>query len=134
MVKKGTSTFQDLVAELERDPEYRKVSRRNKPYYDLLLEIIRHRKRLGITQEELAERADTHQSCISRIESGEHDIRLSTLIEVAEALETRVEIKLVPIYYIADEAYRDLIRIAQADTRDAERPTANLISPETVKV
>src|SRR5574341_340862 len=108
MTDKRVSTFEDLASELERDLEFRKEFRRQKPFYDLILEIIRRRKELNLTQEELAARASMPQSSISRIESGEHNVRLGTLIEVAEALEARVEIRLVPIYYVEDEEYTKL--------------------------
>jgi transcriptional regulator with XRE-family HTH domain len=88
--------FDELLSELEKDPEFRNARRRIKPYFDLLKDILRRRKKLGITQKELAKRANTHQSRISKIESGEHDIRLSTVISIAEALDTEVIIQLLP--------------------------------------
>jgi predicted transcriptional regulator len=45
------------------------------------------RKRLGLTQTELAQRANVSQSLIARIESGSVDPRLSTLRRILEALE-----------------------------------------------
>ncbi len=44
------------------------------------------RKRLGITQEDLAKRAGVSQSLIARIESGSVDPRLSTLKKIVNAL------------------------------------------------
>lgn len=95
MSRKDTSTLQELQLELEENSEYRQEYRKQKPYYDLVLEIIGARKRLGLTQQQLADRVGTHQSNISRIESGEHDLRLSTLVAIAEALEARVQIWLL---------------------------------------
>jgi transcriptional regulator with XRE-family HTH domain len=93
-----TTSFDEFDAELKEDAEYRKAKREIKPYYDLALEIIRRRVELGFTQNDLAERANTFQSRISKIESGEHDIRFSTLIDIAEALECEVaKIILVPV-------------------------------------
>ena len=103
-IKKLKSTSLDpgtgvdsLLADLRRDPEYRKAERSVSPYYKLAVEIINRRVRLGMTQQDLAERANTFQSRISKIESGEHDIRLSTLIGIAEALECQVSINLDPL-------------------------------------
>ena len=42
------------------------------------------RKKLGITQEELAERCGTKKSYISRIENNASDIRLSTLMKIIQ--------------------------------------------------
>ncbi len=102
MTNESISTLEDLVAELEKDAEFRKEDRRQKPYYELILAIIQRRKELNLTQKELAAKVGTRQSSISRIESGEHNVRLSTLIEIAEALDARVEIRLVP----NDASYR----------------------------
>lgn len=45
------------------------------------------RKRLGLTQEEVAERSGVHPTEISRIEAGKRDPRASTLLRLAQALE-----------------------------------------------
>ncbi len=45
------------------------------------------RKQAGLTQEELADKADTDFRNIGRIERGESHIQLNTLVRVAEALE-----------------------------------------------
>jgi len=42
------------------------------------------RKKLGLTQEELAERCGTNKSYISRIENNSSDIRLSTLMKIVQ--------------------------------------------------
>jgi transcriptional regulator with XRE-family HTH domain len=113
MANRNPSAFDDLCAELDKDPEFVAEYERQKPYYDLLLAIIKRRKQLNLTQAELAARANTHQSRVSRIESGEHDIRLSTLIAVAEALYTKVKIQLEPTAYYFDGAdYRKLFNIS----------------------
>jgi len=94
-MRKRTTSLDELVPVLEGDPEFVQADRRLKPYYDLVLAIVRRRNELGLTQKDLAERAGTHQSRISKIESAEHDIRLSTLIQLAEALDAEVSIQLV---------------------------------------
>ena len=108
------STFEDLLCELEKSPEYRRAYRRQKPLYDLVFEIITRRNELGLTQKELADRAGTHQSAISRIESGEHNPRLNTLVEIAEGLESRLEIRLVPILEFEDKDCWQTILRAEA--------------------
>jgi DNA-binding XRE family transcriptional regulator len=42
------------------------------------------RKKLGITQQELADRCGTNKSYISRIENDASDIRLSTLMKIIQ--------------------------------------------------
>ena len=79
------------------NPDFIKAKRQNRPYNDLVVEVINRRVELGLSQKELAEKAGTHQSRISKIESAELDVRLSTLIDIAEALETELIITLLPI-------------------------------------
>jgi transcriptional regulator with XRE-family HTH domain len=102
MVK--TTSFDEFDAELNKDAEYKKVKRKIKPYYNLALEIIKRRVSLGFTQNDLAELANTFQSRISKIESGEHDIRYSTLLDIAEALQCELPKNiLIPIDVIEYE-------------------------------
>ena len=96
MTNDRTDTFEDLLQELHKDPGFRAEYERQRPYYDIIREIIDCRKLGGITQKELAERAGMQQSTISRIESGESNVRLSTLIRIAEALNTSLDIRFVP--------------------------------------
>ena len=42
------------------------------------------RTKLGMTQQELAEKCGTNKSYISRIENNESDIRLSTLLKIVK--------------------------------------------------
>src|SRR6266545_4205978 len=97
MTNKKLGSLDELEIELRQDAEYRKAERRLRPYTDLVVQINTRRNDLCLTQKDLAERAKTHQSRISRIETGEHDIRLSTLIDIAEALNSEVFIQLIPI-------------------------------------
>jgi transcriptional regulator with XRE-family HTH domain len=54
------------------------------------------REAAGLSQAELADRADTGQAALSRIEGGEQDPRLSTLARIAGALGCELEIRLAP--------------------------------------
>lgn len=45
------------------------------------------RERLGLTQEQVAERSGVHATEVSRIEGGKRDPQVSTVIRLAEALE-----------------------------------------------
>ena len=110
--------FDEVLADLEQDDEFKKADRQLKPYYDLVKTIIKRRNELGLTQKDLAERASTHQSRISKIESAEHDIRLSTLIQIAEALDTEVSIRLIPVNKVIpfmdeEHAYSELFKYVQ---------------------
>ena len=56
--------------------------------YEPIARLVRSRRRsLDMTQQELAERAGTSHSLISRIESGEHAASVSSLQRLAEAFD-----------------------------------------------
>ena len=97
MTRNQLISSDDMSSMLNENPEFMKEKRKIRPYYELVTEIINRRVQLRLSQKELAEKAGTHQSRISKIESAEQDVRLSTLIAIAEALETELEIRLVPI-------------------------------------
>jgi transcriptional regulator with XRE-family HTH domain len=48
--------------------------------------VIRHRIRVGVTQEELANKISTKQSAVARLENGNHVPSINTLDKIAEAL------------------------------------------------
>jgi transcriptional regulator with XRE-family HTH domain len=49
--------------------------------------IRAERKRIGITQEALAERCDMHPVEIGRAERGVRDLRVSTVVKLAQGLD-----------------------------------------------
>ena len=97
MENKQLISSDEVISHLNENPEFRKAKRKLNPFFELVVKIINRRNELGLSQKELAERAGTHQSRISKIESAELDVRLSTLIDIAEALETELNIQLTPI-------------------------------------
>lgn len=118
------STLGDLERELDKDPEHRRAYRGLQPYHDVLRAILRRRKELGMTQKELAERAGTHQSRISKIENAEYDIQFSTLVDIAEALGVQVEVHFVPVAETeAPEAYEVPEKPAWQKYFDIKAPT-----------
>lgn len=61
-------------------------------YYGVILRD--RRKELKLTQQELADRVGRARSYIARVEKGETDIHLSSLLRIAHAL--KIEFSLVP--------------------------------------
>ncbi|MGN6216975.1 MAG: helix-turn-helix domain-containing protein [Solirubrobacterales bacterium] len=47
------------------------------------------RMRLGMTQEEVAERSGVHATEVSRIEAGKRDPRISTVLRLAKAVNVK---------------------------------------------
>ena len=57
-------------------------------------ELAERRHRLGLSQTQVAARMGTSQSAVARLESGDADIRLSTLERYAAALGHQLEVSL----------------------------------------
>lgn len=90
------TSIRDLDTEFSKSKEYVKAKRIADTFMKISLNIIKIRHMLGVSQKELAKRASTFQSRISKIETGDHDLRLSTLLELADALDQRVVIEFIP--------------------------------------
>ncbi len=64
-------------------PGFDDLSRRRR---ELSAELVVRRQALGLSQTEVAARMRTSQSAVARLESGDADVRLSTLERYAAAL------------------------------------------------
>jgi transcriptional regulator with XRE-family HTH domain len=53
---------------------------------EIAAQLVRVRRQLGLSQTEVAARMRTSQSAVARLESGEGDVRLSSLQRYAEAV------------------------------------------------
>lgn len=67
------------------------------PAYDPLLRAVgqlvqARRTQLGISQEELARRANLHRTYVSDVERGSRSVSLITLCKIAEALNTHAHL------------------------------------------
>lgn len=58
----------------------------------LLGRLTARRRALRIHQRDIAERLQTNQAAIARLEKGEHDPKLSTLTRYAAAVRMRLEV------------------------------------------
>ena len=66
--------------------------------YALLDEFLKARAAQGLTQAQVAEKIGTTQSAVARMESGKgkHSPSVATLTKYADALECRMEVRLIP--------------------------------------
>lgn len=69
---------------------------------DIMADLIAQRNILGLTQEQVAERAGLKQSAVARLESGTVTPKLDTFAKIARVLE--LDIRLVPKSEIHEEA------------------------------
>jgi transcriptional regulator with XRE-family HTH domain len=85
-------TYEDWLAEKQKDPEFEQADKEIEPGY----QIARLRIQRGLTQAQLAEMVGTKQPSIARLEAGDRLPSLSFLEKVATALGARLQISIVP--------------------------------------
>jgi transcriptional regulator with XRE-family HTH domain len=82
----GSSHAEAAAERYARDSRYREAHDRLAPYRVIARAVILRRVELRLTQLQLATKLETTNTVISRIESGEHPIRLETLTKLGTAL------------------------------------------------
>src|SRR5437016_3729359 len=77
------------------DPAYRAEYERTRFANDIAIRVLRYRSEHGLTQTEFGRRIGMRQPHVARLESGDHEPSLSTLVRLAAALgeDFTVEIK-----------------------------------------
>jgi transcriptional regulator with XRE-family HTH domain len=82
----------DLHKTWMKDPEYRREFDALEEEFAVASAMIAARTRAGLTQDELAERMNTRQSTIARLESGKSMPSGKTMKKFAEATGSRLRI------------------------------------------
>ena len=85
--------FQTHKKQLLKNPKFRKAYEESEFEYQIARAIIRARIEKGLTQKQLAEKLNTKQSVISRVESANTTPSLSFLKRMAEALDTTLQVQ-----------------------------------------
>jgi DNA-binding XRE family transcriptional regulator len=93
MTKAGID-FSVISEELMKDNEFKEEYDKLKPRYELISNVIKARRELNLTQEELAYRIGTQKSNISRFESGNYNPSLDFLSKLAKGLGKEIHIEL----------------------------------------
>ena len=76
-------------------PEQEKVVANEIHYYDILVSLKNARKKLGLTQSELAIKAEIPRTTITKVESGKYNPTVSTLMSIASAMNKTLQIRVV---------------------------------------
>ncbi len=80
------------------DPEIEEMVRESSLNAELAQLIYTARTQAGLTQQQLADRIGTKQSVIARLEDADYEGHsLSMLYKIAQALNQRLEVHLIPI-------------------------------------
>ncbi|MBU1031553.1 helix-turn-helix domain-containing protein [Patescibacteria group bacterium] len=78
---------------LLKDPEFKKLYEESQPEFEIAKAIIRARIARKITQKELAERMNTTQSVISRVEQARTSPSVSFLKRLAAAINATLQVQ-----------------------------------------
>jgi len=91
-------TFKQMGQEWMKDPEFRKEYDALEDEFQYYDELLKARKRAGMTQEQIAEKMGTKREAVTRIEPlrGRTSPSMKTLKKYAEAVGCKLQIKLVP--------------------------------------
>ncbi len=86
------SKVSDLHEQWGRDPEYQAAYDALQAEFELARSLIEARMGAGLTQAQLAERMETTQSVVARLESGRVHPSTRTLEKVAQSTGTKLRI------------------------------------------
>lgn len=94
-MKKKHLDFDKFLKEFLKDQEVKTEFDRLQPEFQMIDALIKARTKRGYTQKHLAQKIGTKQSVISRLETGKANPSLSFLKKLADALDSRLEIKFI---------------------------------------
>lgn len=101
MTYKPVFAHDDLRNEVLSDPESRAIYEATKLQIDLAMQLKMARKKRKMTQDDVAKIMHTKKPAISRLESGDENIKnfpsLLTLVKISSALGYELKIGLIPI-------------------------------------
>jgi transcriptional regulator with XRE-family HTH domain len=80
-----------------KNPRLKQEYEQLEPDFIIMQALIDARKKLGLTQQELAQRTHINQADISKIEKGISSPSLNTLKKLAKGMNMRLKIAFVPI-------------------------------------
>lgn len=87
-----TITLQEFSKNFTK--KQRKIVEQEIKYYDLLTSFKEAREKRGITQGELASKANINRTTLSKIESGLRNATVETLSKLASAMDMQLEVRL----------------------------------------
>ncbi len=90
-----SNRFDDFLAEQLKDPELKKEYDALEPKYALIESIVMARKERNLTQKELSKLTGITQADLSKIENGNANPSLNTLLKLAKGLGKKLQVSLV---------------------------------------
>lgn len=92
MDKDKPTTLDDFEAELLKDHDFRREYEALKPKFVMISRLIERRNQLKLSQTQLAKMVGMRQPAISRLERGDYNTTLGTLVKVIDALGLDLDI------------------------------------------
>ena len=83
----------DIKKRIESNPEFAKAYEIIDKEYNLIIQAVKERKELKISQEELAEKSGLKQQAISRIEKNEHNPSLKNFLRYLDGIGLALKIE-----------------------------------------
>lgn len=91
-------TLEDLEKDLLKDPEFKKAYEEpdEDPYLEIAFQLLQLRRKLHLTQKQLAKKVGTSQQALARLESTAYkSCTIRTLDKIAKKLHKRLRIQFV---------------------------------------
>jgi len=90
-----TIPFEEIKARLLANPKVMAEYEALAPEFDISAELVKARRRAGLSQAQLATRMRTSQSTIARLESGQTLPSTKTLLRFAKATGSKIHLRLL---------------------------------------
>jgi transcriptional regulator with XRE-family HTH domain len=91
-------SFEQLLAEEQlQDPEFRADWQRLAPARAFSIALLRYRADKGLTQRDLAGELGVSQPRVAKLESGDHNPSIDTIIDVVKRLDIEFAIDIAPV-------------------------------------
>lgn len=113
-----------------KDPEFRAEYEAQRPVFELMMALAEARLNARLTQEQLANRMETTQSAVARLEGWTTNPSVNTLRRFAEATGTRLKISFEPIG--ADRSNADKDETFSDDVASEESVETRIVEPAPV--
>ena len=94
-MKRRHLDFNEFLKDSLKNPKIKEEYEKLQPEFEMINAIIKARTKRGLTQDKLAEKMGTKQSVLSRLEKGRANPSLAFLKRLADALNSRLEIKFI---------------------------------------
>ncbi|MBV1708330.1 MAG: helix-turn-helix domain-containing protein [Erysipelothrix sp.] len=91
------TTFRNDLEQRLKNPQFREEYEQLESDFVIMRALIDTRKKLGLTQQQLAQRTKINQADISKIEKGTSNPSLNTLKKLAKGMNMKLQIKFVPM-------------------------------------